>query len=554
MSPRPPVLAWLPGYRWRDLPRDLFAGLMGTLSTAPEAMAYALLAGLPAQMGLYSLLLPLLVYFVMGTSRELSLAPTATLAAVLAVTLAPLAGGDPARYVALATLVGFLLGGLLLAAGVLRLGYVANFVSRPVLTGYFAGAALLIAASQLGIFFGVHAEGLNLPAIARAAAASWEEAELPSAALGFSLLALLYLLHAIGQRAIGPAVVVVVGTVLVAALEIPTAVIGDIPAGLPPITLPELGGGAALRLMLPAAAIAVLVFLDSSSVARHFANERGYRIDYDQELRALGTANLAAGLTGAAPVSGNLADTIVLEQAGARSPLTALITVVLVLALVLVGADFANVPLVAFAAIVVYGVLRPPHLAALRLTWRFDRAEFLVALICLAGVLGIGLIRGLVLAVALTALVLLARASHPRITEVGFVSEPVPALVARDRVPAAQGFPGALVFQPLGGLFFASASAVTDLVHGRVTESRGLRLVVLDLRTVPFVDITGCDLLAQLQRDLTSRGVRLVAVRATAAVQERFERYGLAGVLELPGGIEKLFELLRLPRDVRDRT
>lgn len=550
---RLPVLDWMPRYRRSDLRRDLLAGLLATLGTAPEAMAFAMLAGLPPQVGLYALLLPLIVYFLLGSSRELSLAPTAPLAALVGVTVAPLAGGDPARHLAASLAMTWLLGAILVGASLLRLGFLASLVSRPVLNGYLAGAAVLVAVSQIGAMAGVHAEGLTLPDIIEAAAAGGE-VHLPSLALGLSLLALLYAVHVLRVRAVGPALAVIAGTLAVAGLGLETPVVGTIPAGLPPLALPPIDAGSGGRLVAGALAAAALVFFDSTSLARHFAARRGYRVDADQEQLALGASNLAAGLTGAAPVSGNLADTLVLEEARARTPVSGIVTVAIVALLVLVGADLRNVPLAAFAAIVIHGVLRQLHAPDVRRTWRFDRLEVGLAVVAFAGVLGLGLMRGLLAAVVLTVLVLLARVSRPAVRELGLVEEPA-ALVDRERIPAARPPPGALAFQPVGALFFATAAAVTDHIRARVQDGpAGLDLVVLDLRVTPFIDVTACDELEELRRDLVGRGVRLLVARPNPAVEEKLRRYGLTRDVQLAGDIAALARALHLPREVRDLT
>lgn len=536
---RSAVAPWWKAWRRGDLPHDLFAGLMGTISTVPEAMAFALLAGLPAHMGLYALFLPILAYFLLGTSRDLSLSPTAPVVALLASTVVPIAGDDPDRYVAVALLVSWLAGGILLAAGLLRLGYAASFVSRPVLDGYFAGASLLIAASQVPLLLGLNGGGLDVAEIARSLAAGWGELEPGEVALGAGLLALLYLLHAAGLRAIGPGVAVAAGAAAVGLLGLQAPVVGAIPAGLPDLHLPAIGGGAVARALPGAAAIALVAFLDSVSTARAFAGQNGYRIDPDRELLALGAANVAAGASGAAPVSGNLADTLLLEEAGARTPVTTLVTVALVLVLLLAGADFPRIPLAAFAAIVVHAVVRPGLFAALRRTFAEDRVEFAAGLLCLAGVLTIGLVRGLLIAMGLTVLRMLALANHLPLRTYGVVRDPAPALVD----PDGGGRPvDTLLFQPLGGLFFASAGSVVDRMRARIARAPALRRVVIDLRAVPWVDLTACDYLAALARELAARDVALLAVRVRAEVAERFRRCGLGDLLAAEAELSHLLD------------
>lgn len=551
---RLPGLFWLAKYDARDLPADLLAGALGTLSTVPEVMAYAVLAGLPANAGLYSLLLPLAAYTLLGTSREMSLAPTATLTALLAGTVAPLAGADEARHFALCVLMSWLLGCVLLAAGILRLGYVANLVTSPVLRGYFAGAALVIAAGQVAELLGAGTHGVTLPSIVEAIvrADTWTTTPL---LLGLGLVALMYLLHALGLRHFGPAAAVIAGVGVVRALSLDVPVIGRLEPGLPPFQLPTVHAGELRSLSGGLLAIALLIFLDSAGIARRYADQKGYPIDPDQELRALGVANLAAGATSAMPVSGNLGDTILLGQAGARTPMVGVVTLALVLLVLQFGASLPNLPLAAFAAIIIYAVLRPPDLQSVRRIRQFDAAEFWLGMLCLLGVVLLGLMKGLLLAIAVTVLVLLARASRPHVREIGYVPGAQPSIVDRAADPHACDVPDALVLQPIGALFFASARAVSETARSRFAARPSLpQLVVLDLRVVPWVDFTACEILTSLQEHLRRQGARLLLIRANGYVERQLARAGLAESTAVPGGVQALLALLRLPPDVRDRT
>lgn len=549
-----PVLAWLPRYRLGDLPRDALAGFLGTLGAAPAAMAFALVAGLPVQAGLYSLLLPALVYFLLGTSREIAVGPTPTLAALAALVAAPLAGAPESR-VAVVLAATWLLGALLLLFGVLRFGFVASFVSRPVLVGYASGVALLVAGSQLTATFGVEAEGFEFSAIVSALATVVREARGPKLLLGVGLLVLLAVTRRSGLGSLGAPLAVAAGTAAVAWLGLDVEVIGRIPAGVPSVSWPEIGEGQLEGLLFPAIPIALLVFLDTATAERKFARGKGYRPEPNQELRALGLANLAAGFSGGAPVAADVTGTVLLDRAGARSPIAGLVTMALVLVLVVFGANFSNVPVAAFSAIVVFGVLRPPDLAVLRRTWRFDRAEFVLGCTAFAGVMAIGVLRGLVLALALTAFVLLARASRPHLVELGLIREPHPDLVDREHEPRARRIPGAVIVQPVGALFFASAPAAVGWVRDRVlAKPAGIDRVLFDLRTVPFVDLTACELLEELDRDLGRQGIRLLLVRAVPEVEEHLRRYGLDRLLADGQGLEALLEAAQAPRDARDLT
>jgi MFS superfamily sulfate permease-like transporter len=255
------------------------------------------------------------------------------------------------------------------------------------------------------------------------------------------------------------------------------------------------------------------------------------------------------------PVTGNLGDTILLEQAGARTPMAGIVTIGLVLLVLQFGASLPNLPLAAFAAIVIFAVLRPPDRRILRRIWRFDRAELWLGALCLLGVVFLGLMKGLLLAIAVTVLVLLARASRPHVREIGYVPGADPSFVDRAREPHAQELPDALMLQPIGALFFASARAITEEARTRfANRTSPPALVILDLRVVPWVDFTACEILASLEKHLRLHGARLLLVRANGYVERQLGRAGLLQSTGLPGDMRALLAFLHLPPDVRDRT
>jgi sulfate permease, SulP family len=485
---------WL---RW-----DLVAGLTTAAVVVPQAVAYASLAGLPVEVGLYVATVPMVAYALLGTSRPLSVSSTSTISILTAGALVEVgAAVDPGRAAATASLLAFLVGGILAAAGLLRLGFLADFISSPVLAGFKTGMGLVIAASQLGKVLGVPVEGDNFFAQVWSALRQLSDANPATVALALGGLALLLALRRWAPRVPGPLVVVIVGIALVGLTDLESrgvALVGPVSGGLPRLEPPALAEAGAL---LPAAAgIALMSFIESISAARAFAAKTDPPVDADRELLALGAANLGAGLFQAYPAGGGTSQTAVNDGAGARTQLAGVVTAgVTVLALTVLAPLLADLAQAILGTIVLVAAIGLVNLAPLRRIRTIRQRDFWLGLVALVGVLAVGVLRGVLEAVLISLLVLLHELNHPRI-------------VAGERAP------GLLAVRPEGRLFFANARRVCDRIAAIAVDHRPPpRVVLLDLSAVNDLEITALERLADLAEDLHGRGM----VLWVAALSER---------------------------------
>jgi SulP family sulfate permease len=503
-----PALAWLRHYQRAWLGPDLIAGVTTATVVIPQAMGYASLAGLPVQVGLYAATVPALAYALFGTSRPLSLSVTSTVSILTAGAIATVATESPAAAAAALSVV---VGVTLILAGLLRLGFVAQFISQPVLTGFKVGAGLFIASSQLGKIMGVPLEGDNFFQNLRSALQQLGGINGPTLTLGLVTIALLLALHGRLPRVPGPLIAFVLGILAVSLLDLEAdgvAVVGAIPAGLPGIAVPDLGGATAL--LLPGLGIALMSFVESSSAARAFVRQEEPRIDADRELVALGAASFSAGFFQAYPTSGGLSQTAVNRQAGARTQLASVTTVgVVVLILTVLTPLFESLAEATLGAMVIVAAIGLVDVAAVRRIAAVRRRDVALALLSALAVLVFGVLQGVLTGVLLSMLVLLYQTNTAPVELLG--RDPrTGRWRAIARHPDSETVPGVLVVQPSGRLYFANAQHVTDeiLALARSTPSP-TRLVVLDAGVIPDMEFTALQALADLDRTLRERGAAL---------------------------------------------
>jgi SulP family sulfate permease len=507
-----PAVGWLRNYRRPWLRGDLAAGVTTAAVVIPQAMAYATIAGLPVQTGLYVATVPMLVYALLGTSRPLSVSTTSTLSALTAAGVAQVAGGDPARAPVAASTLAVLTGGLLLLAGLLRLGFMADFISAPVLAGFKAGTGLLIAAGQLGKVLGVPQEGDSFFAKVGSALSHLDEVSWPTVGLASCSILILLALRRWGPRSLpGPLLVVALGILLAVATGLAdrgVALVGSIPPGLPGFAAPDL---AMVQGLVPAAAgVALMSFVESIAAARAFTAEGEPEVDADQELRALGGANLAGGCFQAFPAGGGLSQTAVNRETGARSQLAGIITaLVVVLTLLFLTPLFENLPQATLGAVVIVAVAGLVDLAALRRIRELRVRDYGLALVALAGVLVLGVLQGVLLAVVVSMLTLIHGANHPPIEVLG--RRPGTSHWRdHDRHAGDETVPGLLVVRPVASIYFANGPRVRARLLALVDAADPPpRVLVLDLGAVPDIDVTALDVLASFDADLRGRGITL---------------------------------------------
>ena len=536
-----PAARWLTEYRAGLLRGDVVAGVTLAAYAIPVSLAYAGLAGLPVQVGVYGYLLGGIGYALFGSSRQLAIGPTSAISLMIAGTVGAMAEGDAQRYAQIASLAAFTVAALCLLAWALRLSALVKLISDSILVGFKAGAALTISMTQLPSLFGVSGGGQNFFERAVLFASQIGETHFLVLALGIVAITLLVL----GERwlpgrpvALGVvALSIIAASVLgLAALGVPTT--GDIPAGLPTLQ------GPALRLrdvegIIPlAAGCLLLAYIEGVSAARTFAAKHGYALDPRQELLGIGAANLAAALGQGYPVAGGLSQSAVNDKAGARTPLALVFaSITLALCLLFLTGFLENLPKAVLAGVVltaVYGLIDFPALVHM---WRVSRLDFYAATIALLGVLLLGILEGILLAALASMLMLLIGASRPHVAFLGRIPGTNQySDIARH--PENETPPGVVAFRPEMPLLYVNADAVREDVLSRLHEvgPSGIRQVVCDLSASPYVDLAGSRMLRDLVGELAAQGIALRIIGARGRVRDLLRADGLE---ERIGGIDR---------------
>ena len=531
-----PIAFWLTSYEQGYLAADIVAALTVWALMVPEAMAYASLARMPPETGLYGALVAPLAYAVFGTSRQLNVGPSSTVAILSASVVAPLAAsGDPTLFAQLTVGLAVLVGALFVVAGLVRLGFLADFMSRPVLDGFIVGLAMTVAAGQLHKLLGIEASGDAFFSDLLAVLTNLDETVAATLAVGVGSLVLLFLLGRLLPRL--PAALVVAGLaiVVVSVLDLAArdvAVIGEIPARLPSLAWPALSVEQWIRLIPGALAIVVIGFAESVAVGRSYARRHGHVVDADQEMVALGAANAASGLVGSFVVDGSLSKTAAADAAGQKTQLAsvALSAAVLIAILFLTGL-FENLPEATLAAIVIHAVWHLIDLERVARFWTIRRDDFWAGLTALVGVLLFGILTGLLIAVAVSFLLVLARVSRPPWGILGRVEAEGADDIAYHRIethPDAATVPGLLIVRFDADLFFANANVfAADVRTAIATTQPTPRVVLLNAESINDIDATAVGVLKELAEELREAGIELWAARVKTRVQELMARLGV---------------------------
>ena len=535
-------LSLLIGYERAWLRGDVLAGMTVAAYLVPQVMAYAEVAGLPAVAGLWAMLPCMIVYAVLGSSRQLSVGPESTTALLTASIVAPLGAGNPARYAGVAAELALVFGLFCLVAWLLRLGFVAELLSRPVLVGYLAGVAIIMAFGQLGKVAGVRVTGDTLWSQAASLARHASDISPASVGVAVATIAMLLVLQRRWPGAPGALVAVVLLTVVVAITHLErhgVAVIGSLTGGLPRPAFPPVSD--ARQLLLPAFGILVVGYTDNVLTARSFAARGGYDINANQELLALGACNLGSAMLHGFPVSSSASRTALGDAAGSRTQfysLTALITVLITLAFL--RPALAHFPIASLGGLVIYAAFRLIDIGEFRRLRRFRRRELLLALVATLGVLVFDILYGVLFAVAMSVVELLSRVARPHDAVLGGV----PGLAGMhdvDDYPAAEQVPGVLVYRYDSPLFFANAEDFRRRALQVVDQHSGdLAWFVLNVEAIVEVDITGLDALESVRSTLDARGVIVALARVKRDLLDDLEAYGLAASI----GRDRLFPTL----------
>lgn len=520
---------------WRA---DLLAGLVLVGLLAPAGMAYAVASGLPAQVGIYASIIPLLAYALVGPSRIMVLGPDSSLTPLVLAATLPFASADPDHAVAVAGMLAVMTGAICLAASAARLGFLAELLSSPVRLGYLHGIALTIGVSQIATVLGTSAPGESLGAQVRALADGLAATgvDTRTLVLGVGGLALILLLRVTAPRIPAALIAVITGIAATVLLDLgttpdPIALVGDLPRGLPLPSWPSLGSDELRSLAGAAVGIAFVAFADTSVLSRTLAVRRHESVGENHELFALGVGNLATGLLGGMPVSSSSSRTPVAESAGARTPVTGIVAAA-VLAALAVGAPstFRHLPKATLAAIVLGAVISLVDLPALMRLLRFRRSEFGLAMAATALVAVLGPVSGAIAAVALSVVDFLRRVWRPHTAELVRV-DGLKGYHDRGRHPEGRVIPGLLLYRFDAPLMFANARVFADDLNRHLTvrehEGDPVQTVIVTAEPITDVDSTAAEMLGQLLADLVERGIDLRFAELKGSVHEQVDRYSL---------------------------
>jgi len=528
-----PILDWVFDYQKEWLRWDLIAGLITAAVVIPKAMAYATIAGLPVQVGLYTVLVPMAIYAVVGTSRPLSMSTTTTLAILAAAQLGQVApAGDPASLMRASATLTLLVGAILLLASLLRLGFIANFISEPVLIGFKAGIALVIVVDQVPKLLGVHLPKGTFVHNLLATLQAIPHTSLPTVAVGIVMIVLLVGIVRFFPRAPAPLIVVAIAIASMRLFGLQAhgvETVGEIPRGLPSFTLPDFSLVA--QLWPGALGIALMSFTETIAAGRAFATGEEPHLRPNQELVATGLANVAGAVLGAMPSGGGTTQTAVNRLAGARTQLAELVTAAVALLTMLLFAPLIGLmPQATLAAVVIVysiGLIKP---ADFRLILEIRRTEFLWALTALAGVVLLGTLQGILVAIVVSLVALAHQTADPPVRELGRKPGTDVFRPRSKEHPEDETFPGLLMIQLEGRVFFANAERIGEKMKVLVDEAKP-RVVAVDLSGVPDLEYTALKMLIEGEKRQRERGVALWLVGLNPEVLSVIQRSSLGKVL-----------------------
>jgi SulP family sulfate permease len=563
------IPVWLVHYDPKNLGPDLAAGIIFTILVIPQSLAYALLAGLPPQVGLYISILPVIAYAIWGSSMVQAVGPVAITAIMTFTVLSPIAIPGSPEYIALASSLSLISGVLLLIFGLLHFGFLSQLLSRPVISGFISGSSVLIVLSQLKYILGIPSVGENTWTLLTSIVQQLPYSHGTTLLIGLSsLLVLVFarnglpsLLPRLGFSStqttfivrLVPLIVVFVGTVTVVHFDLDApggvSVVGNVIEGLPSLQIFLPSFTSIKILAIPALLMAFIGMVQSISMAQSLAIKRQERIDANSELVGLGASNMAAAFYGGMPVGGGVSRSAVNVAAGAQTPFAAIVSALVMLCVVTGAAHwFARLPLAVLAANIIVAAFSMVDIKSFRNAWSYDRADALALLATAAGVIILGLEAGIVLGVGLSLATLLFRASIPHLAVIG-------------RIPGTEHFrnverhdvetkPHLLLLRVDESLFFGNLSAIETRLAQELTKNKDIREVILIMSAVNLVDTTAMEVLAEMNRSLSNRGIRLHFAEIKGPVQDRLIHSplweSLSGQVFLSGN--EAFEALAIPR------
>ncbi len=544
-----PILQWGKSYDRETLTSDAVAAVIVTIMLIPQSLAYALLAGLPAQMGLYASILPLVAYAIFGTSRALAVGPVAVVSLMTAASVGNMALQGTAEYALAAVTLAFLSGLILLVLGIFRLGFLANFLSHPVIAGFITASGVLIATSQLKHIFGIDAHGHNLIQLIGSLFENLSTTNFITLFIGLSTVGFLFwvrkglkpLLLSTGMQPrladilakAGPVGAVVVTTLAVWLFNLENhgvKIVGEVPRGLPPLTAPSFDLEIWGQLFVAAVLISIIGFVESVSVAQTLAAKKRQRIVPDQELVGLGASNIAAALSGGYPVTGGFARSVVTFDAGAETPAAGAFTAIgIALAALLLTPLLFFLPKATLAATIIVAVLSLVDFSILTKTWGYSRVDFAAVFATIFLTLTFGVEVGVSTGVALSILMFLYKTSRPHIAEVGLV--PGTQHFRNIKRHKVETHPEVLTIRIDESLYFANARFLEDYIYDRVVCEQPLKHVVLMCSAVNEIDMSALESLEEINHRLDGMGIKLHLSEVKGPVMDKLKRSHFLGDL-----------------------
>ena len=531
-----PLLAILESYGKDDLRGDISAGLTVGVMLIPQGMAYAMIAGLPPIYGLYASLVPLVIYGLLGSSRQLAVGPVAMVSLLVAAGVSELADPETPRYIELAIMLAFIVGGIQFIMGVGKLGFLVNFLSHPVLSGFTSAAALIIGLSQLK-----HLLGIPIPRshfiheILWNALRNIENVHIPTLLIGLGGIILLIGIRRWKPILPGALIVVILGTLVTWGLglyELGVKVVGEVPQGLPQPYIPRFNMADIQALMPTALAIALVGFMESIAVAKAVAAKHGYEVNANQELIALGLANIGGGFFRSYPVTGGFSRTAVNDQAGARSGIASIISAgVIALTLLFLTPLFYYLPKAVLASIIMVAVFGLIDIKEAKFLWRVKRKDFYLMLVAFLATLSLGIEQGILVAVVISLILVIHRSAYPHIAVLG----QLPGTTHYrniDRYPDAVTIPGVIIIRIDAALYFANIEFVKDFLRKLELQSEvPIKAVIIDASGINDIDASAVHGLMDIVKEYQSRGIKLYFANVKGPVLDVMKRAGLVDML-----------------------
>jgi high affinity sulfate transporter 1 len=530
-----PILTWLPRYNRALFRSDLIAGITLTAFAVPELMAYAQLAGLPPEYGLYAGIIAPLIYCMFGTIREISIGPSSSIAILIAGTLSLIAGTDPRLYISLAALVAVMAGTFSLLAWGFRLGFIVHLISETVLKGFLAGVGIVIISTQVFRIMGILPGPRPFFDEMIYLFSHIPETNLPTLIIGLGSIAFIFIAQKKYPRLPASLIAIIISILLMTYTrlgDLGIAVVGTIPSGLPGLVIPEISFSN-IQLLFPVSlAVFILAYVENMSIGRTLAKKNGYIINPDQELFALGTTSLLTGFFQGFPISGSFSRTALNEINQAATQLTGVISALLIAIVTLYFTDlFSKIPEAVIGSLIIVAVTRLIDIRGLVRIASISLDEFAIALATCVGVLLFGLVSGVFIGVLLSITDILYRVSSPRIAILGRVPG-TRHYADRIRHPENEPIPGVLIIRVDAPIIFANAEMVKDRILDIIIQDSSFTLVLLDLSSSPIIDISASDMIVDLSSELTARGIQIRIAEATWQVRRMLR---LSGVEETIG-------------------